>query len=1457
MSATATNIGPKISVEGEAEYRRQMTQIIAQQKALTAELKATTSGFAADATAQEKAWASGAVLQKEIGNLSQALKEQQGMLDKAVAKYGENSKQALSYKAAVYKTTAQINDLKNELNSAESALDDTADAMDDAGQSGIKFGDIIKANVISDFIVDGIKELASVAKDLAANFVESAAEVRAESAQFSQTFGDLADEATAAIQNVADSANTLPTLLQPAATSIYAFARSSGATTAEAMDLMSQSMQVAVDSAAYYDKTLSETTETLQSFLKGNYENDAALGVSATETTRNAQAMEMFGKEFNDLTEIQKQQALLQMVLDAQELSGAMGQASREADSWSNVQGNLNEAWRQFSATQGQAMLDALIPAVQEVTDLLVGLTDGSLTAGEALQQAFGFISEQAAGLVSQLPDALGSLSNFVGSLAASIVSELPSAVQMIGSIRSSINSGLSSALPQIQEAAAGLVASLKQGIEANFPQLLDSGLQALTSFTAGLRENIGQIVDQGLSLILSLAQGIADGMPSLIEQVPQIVSNIAGVINDNMPKVLETGVQVIVTLGKGLIQAIPTLLANLPQILQAVYDVWTAMNWMQLGRGIVTSIANGVKSFAKSIGPSIKSLGDNIVSTFKSIQWGQLGSNIVTGIVNGVKSLASNVIPTIKSLGSSILNTFKNLDWKQLGYNVVNGIANGLKMLASSAILAVKSLGSSLLNVFKNIDWRQLGNAIITGIINVLSIYFSYGSGVIQAVVGLAQSMIDAFLSMDWLQLGQQIVQGLIAGIKGLASGAVDAILGVGDGIVAGLKNVLGIHSPSRVFKEIGENLMQGLSIGLKDSSGEVMETVDDIASELKTRFSEIQDAISTQQDISKMQFDAWLSGDGQNASSAEVAARQIESVTQQLQAQQSVLQAAQQAYTKMVDLYGAASSEAASYQKTLLEEAEAYQELQDQIDDLEVDQITGGYDDMKKSLDAATKRAKVDFEVWQSEYADTATESEQLQKQLEYQNIELENQAQVVEQAKATYQQLCDTYGETSDEADNYLDTLESEISTYSDLRDEVQETTDALEESQDRLKQLAEEADSFFSSANTFVNSVSSLGGSVSDLFDSLKNNPFNEQADASETTANKLEVLNAQYAAAVDEVEKLTMAFNESVRVNGAAAEQTQELADQLDEAESEASSLKDEINELSASMEEPGFSDFLSWSGDLVTNLISIGGGLADVITAAKDFGSAIKGLPAIGEIFSGLVGSGGIGAALSGIASTAGSAIGSIGSALAGLAASTGPVGIAIAAVAALGSAFLVATADGETLGEKLKNVFDGIKNTIGNLISTAFNWGRDLIQGMIDGIASMADTLFGWIGDIAQGIASFLHFSRPDQGPLREYEQWMPDMIEGMARGIRDNTWMLRDAAADTAQLISDRMTVPVNIAAAASGTQPAARNVSFSFGDIVVNGSGVTDVDELADRVIDRLTMQVQQQEAAYGLV
>lgn len=1335
----ATNIGPKISVEGEAQYRKQMAQIIAQQKALAAEMKATVSGFTSAASAQEKARASASVLDRQIANLTDALKAQQGQLDKAEAKYGSSSKEALAYRTAVYNTTAELNKLKNQLGGTADAVEDTGNAMEEAGRQGVRFGDLIKANVISDFIVDGLREIASAAKDMEASFVQSAADVRAETAQYAQTFGDLAGEADAAIQQVADSANTLPSLLKPAATSIYAFARPSGADTAQAMDLMAQSMQVAVDAAAYYDRSLSDVTETLQSFLKGNYENDAALGVSATETTRNAQAMEMFGQAFNDLTEIQKQQALLQMVVDAQELSGAMGQAAREADGWQNVQGNLNEAWRQFAAVKGQAMLDALIPAMQEVTGLLTGLTDGSLSAGQAVQQAFAFASQQAGQLVAQLPSITSSL----------------------GGLGANLWNGLSAILPQIEQAGLQLIDALKTGIANNYPALMDAFLTAITNATANLRNVAGTLVDAGLDLILSLAQGFADGIPSLIENVPQIVTNIAGIINDNAPKILAAGVQIIAALAKGLIQAIPTLVANIPEILNAIVNVFLAFNWLNIGKQLVTAIGNGIKGAGSFISSSAKTIVDTLY--------------------NGVKQLPQTM-----------------------------------------------------------------------------------------------------------LNLGRQMIQGLINGIRGMIAGVKDNIAEVAYGAVSTLKNVLGIHSPSTVFKEIGVNLMQGLSIGMKDGSGEVMETVDDLAAELENRFQSLRQALSTAQDVSDLEYQSWLGGAGADATEAEKAARQLDSLNEQLSAQAQTVTAAQTSYDKIVSLYGEASAEALNYQKTLLEEMTAYQDLQKEIDDLKVDELTADFDDLKDSMDASADSAELDFKIWQTQYADTATESEKLQKQLAYQTEELENQRKVVLTAQLTYQKLCDTYGDTSDEAAAFRSTLTQEIDTYEDLKDAVAETTDALEDSNDKLAQFAEKAGNALDNVKSLMSGVSSLGSSLSGLVENLTtDNPFTVIEDP-ETARNRLDVLTAQYEAATAKVNELTMAFNRSVEQTGAASEESQNLADQLADAESEASGLKEQVDELSASLNGPTFGEVATWAWSVASDLVSVAGSVVDLIPLVKSFAGAISSggglasvlsslggvlgnigpalsglastlggsLGSIGATLSGVVGS--IGAGLAGVGGTVSSVVGTVGSALAGLAG--GPVGLAVAAVAALGSAFVVAGADGDTLGEKLSNVFKGIGQTISNLVSSAFNWGRDLIEGIGEGIASAANWLFSGVKSIAQGIASFLHFSRPDKGPLREYEQWMPDMIAGMARGIRLNTGVLEGAAQDAASRMQSALTIPADVAAAAVGTAPAqssGRSLTITIGDVIVNGSSVQDVDELADLVVQKITRQVRRKEAVYGMV
>lgn len=374
---TAVNIGPKIGIDGEAEYRRQINQIIQQQKTYESQLSAITSALGKNATAQDKAAATGGVMADMIKTQEQRISMLNDMLSKAKEKYGETDTATLKWQQAVNEATADLNKMQTELRSATQDTEDLSDSMDNAGQQSLTFSDLLKSNLLSNAIMSGFSRLADAAKQFAQNMVTTAAEIKAQNSQFSQTFGDMADQATAAIKRVADESGILSTRLQDSGTKIYAFAKASGADSQTALQLMETALQAAADSAAYYDKSLSETTETLQSFLKGNYENDAALGLSATEATRSAKAYELFGTEFNNLSEIQKQQTLLKMVTDAQALSGAAGQAAREMTGWENVTGNLSEVWRQFQARVGAPFLEALVPIIQDITTKMQELTSG------------------------------------------------------------------------------------------------------------------------------------------------------------------------------------------------------------------------------------------------------------------------------------------------------------------------------------------------------------------------------------------------------------------------------------------------------------------------------------------------------------------------------------------------------------------------------------------------------------------------------------------------------------------------------------------------------------------------------------------------------------------------------------------------------------------------------------------------------------------------------------------------------------------------------------------------------------------------------------------------------------------------------------------------------------------------------------------------------------------------
>ena len=456
---------------------------------------------------------------------------------------------------------------------------DVEKGLTTAKNKALAFGDVLKANVLGGVIVDGVKKLGSAIKNMSGAFIESAADVKAEESAFKQTFGDLGDAASEAIGRVADSSGILQTRLNTLGSKIYAFARSSGGDATESMGLMERALQAAADSAAYYDTSVEQATETLQSFLKGNFENDAALGLSATETTRNAAAMELFGQKYNDLSEIQKQQTLLKMVEDSQKLSGAMGQAAREADGWENVTGNLSEAWRQFQANVGTPFLESLIPVIQDITEafqewmnnvdwdkfsqkitdfVTTILDNGDTIISVVAGIGAGFVAWNVASMISGVVKAIQAYqaanegatiaqaalnlvmnANPIG-IVITAVAALVTAIVALWNTNEDFRNAIISAWGKIKDT----ISSAVNAISAFFTEKIPNAIQSVISWFTSIPNKFKDIGS-------NIVHGLWDGIKSMITWIKDkisgfvggIVSNVKGLLGIHSPSKVFAGI--------------------------------------------------------------------------------------------------------------------------------------------------------------------------------------------------------------------------------------------------------------------------------------------------------------------------------------------------------------------------------------------------------------------------------------------------------------------------------------------------------------------------------------------------------------------------------------------------------------------------------------------------------------------------------------------------------------------------------------------------------------------------------------------------------------------------------------------------------------------------------------------------------------------------------------------------
>ena len=204
----AYDIGPRIGIDGEREFRQQLRTVSESIKTLGSEMKVVTTAFAGNEDSMEALTAKNEVLSKTIAALNDKISQQRRFLDASKEEFGDNAEETHKWQRAINESEAQLNSLQNELRQNERRLesfgeeaDDAGDAMEEAADSALNFGDALKASFVGNLAAEGAKALFSALVELGGamiNLDEETAEFRQQQSMLNAAFKDNGFEADTA-----------------------------------------------------------------------------------------------------------------------------------------------------------------------------------------------------------------------------------------------------------------------------------------------------------------------------------------------------------------------------------------------------------------------------------------------------------------------------------------------------------------------------------------------------------------------------------------------------------------------------------------------------------------------------------------------------------------------------------------------------------------------------------------------------------------------------------------------------------------------------------------------------------------------------------------------------------------------------------------------------------------------------------------------------------------------------------------------------------------------------------------------------------------------------------------------------------------------------------------------------------------------------------------------------------
>lgn len=409
------------------------------------------------------------------------------------------------------------------------------------------------------------------------------------------------------------------------------------------------------------------------------------------------------------------------------------------------------------------------------------------ITAIHAVQENMGITGTTAKEAATTIEGSVGMMQAAWQNLLAGFGNEDADLGQLIGNFTSSVETAAQNVVPRITQILSGLGTAIQQLapiISSEIPSLLSSMLPALIS--------------AGSQLLVGLVTGLVGALPELAASIPEIVTTIYNSIVAAGPELLTAGTQLLSMLANGIMTGIPMLAStavtmmsslgqylrnNLPSLMQAGLEAvsnFTAS--LRENAGLVISGALGLaQSLAQGLADSIPTIVQNvptIVSNIANIindnapKLIATAANMIATLAKGLIDAIPTIIQNIPKIISAIVDTLMAFNWVNLGSSVIKGLGNGIKAAGNF----VKEAASSIVNTVKT-NISQLPQQMLT--------------------------------------IGKNIVRGLWQGIQNMASWIKDKIFGLIGGIVSGVKNLLGIHSPSTVFADMGRNMALGMGEG------------------------------------------------------------------------------------------------------------------------------------------------------------------------------------------------------------------------------------------------------------------------------------------------------------------------------------------------------------------------------------------------------------------------------------------------------------------------------------------------------------------------------------------------------------------------------------------------------------------------------------------------------------------